>query len=227
MQNHSPAQDRDPTNDQFAAYRLAFDYFNEALFGGSLPRCLLNFSRRARSAGFFAPRRWRRGDDHAHEISLNPDVLDKPLIEAMDTLVHEMVHHWQCEFGKPSRQGYHNREWADKMEAIGLMPSSTGRPGGKRTGQKMSDYVLAGGPFDLAFRAMPREYQLPWLSGAPDAKKKPPDKIKYSCDTCGIAVWGRPDLHISCDDCDQAMVEAKREDAGRTSTRRAPIPCAV
>lgn len=33
------------------------------------------------------------------------------------------------------------------MESIGLMPSSTGLPGGKKTGQKMGDYAIQGGEF--------------------------------------------------------------------------------
>jgi hypothetical protein len=153
---------------------------------------------------------WHRGDERTHEISLNPDVLDRPLAESMGTLVHEMVHLWQHTFGEPSRRGYHDREWADKMEAIGLMPSSTGRPGGKRTGDHMTHYVIEGGPFTVAFAAMPPEYRLPWLSGAPaDGAKKPPraDKVKYACGGCGVAVWGKSGLHIACLDCGRPMDE--------------------
>lgn len=62
-------------------------------------------------------------------------------------MVHEMVHLWQFQYGNPSQKAYHNKEWADKMESIGLMPSNTGRVGGKRTGQKMDDYPIKGGLF--------------------------------------------------------------------------------
>ena len=33
------------------------------------------------------------------------------------------------------------------MDAVGLTPSNTGQPGGKRTGQHMADYPTPGGPF--------------------------------------------------------------------------------
>ena len=69
------------------------------------------------------------------------------ITEAMQTLVHEMCHLWQAHFGKPSRGRYHNAEWATKMDAVGLTPSNTGQPGGKRTGQHMADYPTPGGPF--------------------------------------------------------------------------------
>jgi predicted SprT family Zn-dependent metalloprotease len=206
QKSRSGRQDPDPTGDQFGAYGQVFDYFNRILFDGHLPRIILNFSRRAKSMGFFAAERWRQGAEHTHEISLNPDVLDRPLLESMQTLVHEMVHLWQHEFGRPSRRGYHNSEWAGQMEVIGLMPSTTGKPGGGRTGQKMSDYVIEGGPFDNAFRAMPPEYQLPWSSGGPVRKPNRNDKVKYVCRSCGrIALWGKAGQDVACRHCGERL----------------------
>jgi hypothetical protein len=203
------ATSTDPTRDQWEAYTKAFDWFNAALFGDQLPHCILNHSRHARSMGFFAPLRWECEDGRTHEISLNPDVLKRPAEDTMGTLVHEMVHLWQQEFGKPSRRGYHNREWADRMESVGLMPSDTGQPGGKRTGQRVSHYIIADGPFDIAFRAMPREYLLPWLSGAPvkasGPDRKDKNKIKYTCPGCAANVWGKPELSIICGACGEAF----------------------
>jgi hypothetical protein len=69
------------------------------------------------------------------------------MVEVLQTLVHEMVHVWQFHHGKPGRGRYHNAEWADKMESIGLMPSSTGLPGGRRVGDHMADYPMPGGRF--------------------------------------------------------------------------------
>jgi hypothetical protein len=62
--------------------------------------------------------------------------------------VHEMVHHWQAHRGDPRRGRYHNHEWADRMEARGLMPSHTGEPGGRRVGQRVTHYIIAGGRFE-------------------------------------------------------------------------------
>ena len=70
-------------------------------------------------------------DRRTAEIALNPDTFeDRTDMEILNTLAHEMCHLWQHYFGKPSRGGYHNREWATMMEKIGLMPSSTSEPGG-------------------------------------------------------------------------------------------------
>ena len=86
----------------------------------------------------------------------------------MQTLVHEMVHLWQAHFGKPGRGRYHNGQWADKMEAIGLMPSSTGKPGGQRTGDCMADYAIEGGRFLQACAALvTADFRISWYDRFP------------------------------------------------------------
>ena len=194
-----------PTQSQFTAYSLAYDHFNEALFGGTLPRCLLNFSRKdKRVRGFFSPNRWERGEDESHEISLNPDLLNRSLRDVMSTLVHEMCHLWQREYGTPSRNGYHNREFAEKMEDVGLVTSDTGEQDGKRVGQRMTHYIAEGGPFDVAYGKMPASCKLPWISGNKVAAKKATkveSKVKHTCPVCGQNAWGKPGLLVLCAAC--------------------------
>jgi predicted SprT family Zn-dependent metalloprotease len=144
-------------------------------------------------------------------------------IDICQTLVHEMVHLWQFEFGKPSRAGYHNKEWAKKMQEVGLMPSNTGKEGGKKTGQNMSDYPIEGGVFVKAFKKMPDKIILPFKSAekiagisfvggteqgseGDDADKPKPtkpkkNKTKYTC-SCGTNIWGKPELNVICGDCE-------------------------
>lgn len=155
-----------PTMQMYTFVQDAYDFFNDRLFAGQLPPCLLTLQRDNNAMGYFSNNRWQRGKDKGtvHEIALNPAffITHRPL-ELMQTLVHEMVHLWQHEFGKPSHRSYHNREWADKMESIGLMPSSTGEPGGKRTGQHMSDYPIPNGAFYLQCVVFARMgYKLPF-----------------------------------------------------------------
>jgi hypothetical protein len=217
----------DPTNAQFAAYRAMWLYFNTALFNGALPPVILNFSRHANSLGFFAPLRWERGKQTTHEISLNPSYLKRRSArDVASTLVHEMAHAWQFTEGKPGRRGYHNEEWAQKMDELGLPPSSTGAPGGARVGYRMTHYILQGGAFDRAFDAMPREYLLPWTcwefegSGKGKTKKPRASKLKYTCPGCAANAWGKPGLSLRCGECEEAMV-CEDDDAGESVARRA------
>ena len=219
-----------PTEEQFTALNGAYKYFNRVLFKNQLAGCILNFSRKKNTHGFLAPERWRRVEDegnYIHEISLTPTTFYREPKLVFSTLVHEMVHLWQWEFGSPSRNGYHNKEWANKMEAIGLIPSATGKPEGKKTGQQMTHYIGEGGRYEKAFNRMPKKHLLPFTSLEGDimkalieggaatvnsispkkSKLRPPSrkKTKYTCSNCKSNVWGKPNLNIQCLDCGVAF----------------------
>jgi predicted SprT family Zn-dependent metalloprotease len=219
-----------PTSEQFTAFQKQFDHFNRALFGGRLPAVLLNFSRKANTYGFFAPERWKNADGTStHEISLNPAYLAERAPEATSsTIVHEMAHLWQHEHGTPSRRGYHNEQWAVKMRELGLMPSSTGKPGGEWVGYAVSHYIIDGGRFERAFRDMPKEFLFPWQSWEPTtragkAKKAERNRIKYTCPTCAQNVWGKPGLHLVCGD-DEAEYQPQEPGPGLpTKVERGPV----
>lgn len=194
-----------PTPEQFVAYQAVFDHFNRALFDGKLPPVILNFSRKNRTYGFFAPDRWVGASTKTHEISLNPAHLrTREEKEVASTLVHEMVHLWQHVYGSPSRTGYHNREWATKMEAVGLVPSSTGQPGGKKTGQNMTHYIEPGGVYEKAFAELPSECWLPWAA-VPELRDRKggggSGKVAYVCPAGHGKAWGKPGLSIVCGEC--------------------------
>ncbi len=159
-----------PTEEAYAELQQAYDFYNAALFDGALPACLITFQRQKKTMGFFSSKRFgRRDGSMSDEIAMNPEYFAVvPMIDVLQTLAHEMTHQWQAHFGKPSRACYHNAEWADKMEGIGLMPSSTGRPGGKRVGQLMSDYVIAEGEFARATAALlDTGFLISWLDRYP------------------------------------------------------------
>jgi predicted SprT family Zn-dependent metalloprotease len=159
-----------PTAQTYAELEQAFDHFNARLFGGQLPRCLLTLQREKQTCGYFSAQRFGdQSGNRVDEIALNPAYFAvEPLQEIMQTIVHEMVHLWQWHFGTPGRGRYHNDEWANKMESIGLMPSSTGEPGGRRTGDRVSDYAITGGPFDRACQALLGDaYKISWYDRFP------------------------------------------------------------
>lgn len=196
------------------------------VFSSILAGCILNFSRKRNTHGFLAPERWRRVGEQEysiHEISLTPTTLYREPIDVFSTLVHEQCHLWQWDFGKPSRSGYHNREWADRMIEVGLMPTDTGKEGGKQTGQRMTHLIIKGGKYEQAFKKMPKKFVLPFTSLDGDLMKalvtgEPPSgsggnsktgnpkvrvscsKTKYSC-PCNINVWGKPNLQLICGSC--------------------------
>lgn len=199
-----------PTEAQYGAFARIFGFFNGRLFTGELPQVMLTFSRKASVRGFFASDRWLDADANVlGEIALNPvHMRERSPKETLSTIVHEMVHHWQHVFGAPSRRGYHNAEWANRMEEIGLMPSDTGQPGGRRVGQRVTHYIIDGGLFDRAFQGLPADWLLPFTSAPiPKKEKSKIDRSKtaFVCPGCGAKAWGKPDLSIACVDCDVTM----------------------
>jgi predicted SprT family Zn-dependent metalloprotease len=145
-----------PTHQAYAELQRAYDHFNDELFDGLLPPCLITLQREKSTFGYFSANRFGNLlGAKTDEIAMNPAYFAAvPLLEIMQTLVHEMCHLWQHHLGKPGRARYHNDEWANKMESIGLMPSSTGQPGGRRTGDRMADYAIEGGRFLIAASAL-------------------------------------------------------------------------
>jgi predicted SprT family Zn-dependent metalloprotease len=125
----------------------AMEYFNEHLFEKQLPDCILTLNRKAKTYGYHHHDKFksRDGEERRTEISLNPDgFTGRSVEEVLSTLAHEMVHAQQYVLGEPPRKGYHDKNFASLMFAIGLQTSSTGEFGGKPTGQKMTHYILDG-----------------------------------------------------------------------------------
>ncbi|MHB8630137.1 MAG: SprT-like domain-containing protein [Aggregatilineales bacterium] len=123
------------THDTYTVLDKAFQYFNKSLFGDQLTAIAITLQRKSSAKGYFQADVFEnREGEKANEIALNPDIfLDRTDEEILSTLVHEMCHHWQALYGEPSRNGYHNSEFACKMAEVGLICSSTGATGGKKT----------------------------------------------------------------------------------------------
>jgi hypothetical protein len=194
-----------PTQEQCAAYQQVFDHFNCRLFEKSLPKCMLSFSRRRHSPHtLFTAGQWRKGaSSETPEISLNiKQMSQSEPIEVMATLVRQMVHLWQEMYGQPSSgKWYFNQEWADKMVEIGLIPSSTGLPGGKQIGQGIKHYIEPNGRFEQAVRILPPSCFWPFLPAAL-ADQEPnryTEKTTYQCIGCGAKLWGKGGMGMVCE----------------------------
>ncbi len=203
-----PARSDPITPAQYRAFQEAYDYLNGKLFGGTLPDVLVTLQRHARSRGYFAAERFagRNDESRAHELALNPDAFaGRTDREVISTLLHEMVHLWQQEYGTPPRRAYHDKEWAAKMKAVGLQPSATGEPGGKEIGQNMTHYIIRGGRFDKAFDELAAKgFALRWQSIPFDKAgraKARASKTKFTCAVCQQNAWAKPDAVLICGVC--------------------------
>lgn len=262
-----------PALEAYKELQEAYDFFNERLFDSELPEILITLQRGKNTFGYFAPKRFA-GKSELSEIAMNPSYFgSRSLADTLSTVVHEMAHAWRfyC-VEKQCRGGYHDKVWANKMEAVGLMPSSTGREGGRKTGQQVSHYIMQDGPFQKAvFELLKSGYEISWydsygshdyvnsrvdsttLSGwlteaegddelierltstvcktNPLSKVDAPDRVetgyaaqaaqamlrptakgksnrcKYTCPSCGVNAWAKPETRLNCGDCNAALEE--------------------
>ncbi len=197
----------------YTSLDAAYDHFNRELFAGQLPPCLITMQRHKGAYGYFSGNRFgslNDPDEVTDEIALNPaHFATRTPTKILSTLAHEMVHLHQHHFGKPSRNGSHNKQWAAKMRDIGLIPTSTGQPGGKETGQKVTHLIDEAGRFAkacAAFLATSPAILYHDRAGEGEArKKKAASTTKYTCLTCGTNAWAKPDTNHICGDCAEPM----------------------
>lgn len=207
-----------PTVETYAALQHAFEFYNDRLFGGSLPRCLITLQRTRGAFGYFAGNRFAEIDNPQNltcEIALNPAVIARYTTEDnLSTLVHELCHHNQFHFSKKlSRRfkcrSYHDLEWVDGMQRVGLIPSDTGKPGGKKTGTRVSHYIEEGGPFQIVTRELlATGFTLKWadaqfqaiVPGGEDSGSQKTDqsKRKFNCPSCGQNAWANHTARLVC-----------------------------
>lgn len=80
-------------------------------------------------------------------------------------------------------------------------------------GQKMSDYIIAGGLFEKkANELIQKGFRVNWESVLQTASRRQPstgeknkNKIKYTC-SCKTNVWGKPGLKLICGECNGDFV---------------------
>jgi hypothetical protein len=205
-----------PTDAVYGPLQAAFNFFNRALFADRLPECLITLRALGRTKGYFSPGRYTSADGtkSVDEIAMNSTYFRvcTPK-ETASTLVHEMVHARQHHFGTPPRKSYHDREWAAMMREIGLMPSSTGAPGGKETGYTVSHYIIEGGRFDTAFAEFERTGQtIGWGDTAARGKAvAEPKRTKLVCPACRKINVSTPNGYVAliearCLPCNRIMI---------------------
>ena len=224
-----------PSLQACAELQFALNYFNQAFWNGQVPDPILMYTSKPNCFGYFAPDKFERSDGKVvSAIALNSAYLAvRSDRVSLSTLEHEAVHAWRHYLGPLNRKGsrgtagYHDSVWADEMERIGLIPSSTAAPGGKRTGYRVSHYILPGGMFDqVCSELLATGFRISWADrivrpnsgdfcfGASEAggesvgpnaalKAKKRDRIRFTCPvkSCGLNAWAKPSAKLICGNC--------------------------
>ena len=234
IESLAPSATPDPTRETYLGWAYAGDFYNVELFGGELPPFLITYQRSRKSYGYFAGDQFvdlnlvpdfarllsslKSATAGIDEIAINSTHLhERPVEQTLATLVHEMAHLKRYRLIKPRpTPGYHDKKWARIMLEVGLMPSVTGEPGEKTTGQKVSHYIIPGGRFEIATHELLRRgFTIRYLEFEQEnnnltlrRERSKASKSRFSCVNCQPAqnAWAKPGAHLICGDCNTPML---------------------
>lgn len=162
---------------------------------------------------------WQRKDGGAYELNIAAEVLNYPIEETLDTMLHEMVHLYCRENGikEVSRGGkYHNKRFKAEAERRGLVCVPCGQYGWNTTpSDNLVEYALSKGWNEIKIgRGSLTPIIRTGASGTAQTGaettgggKRPSSTRKLQCPKCGCSVRATKAVRIMCMDCMEQMIE--------------------
>lgn len=193
-------------------YRL-FKLLNKHFYGGNLetPVIVVQSKGKHKNAlGWCTTQKiWRDKSDETdkkyfYEITIVAEFLHLPIIEIIDTLMHEMVHLSNLQNGKRdcSRGNtYHNTVFRDTATAHGLTVKHHNKYGWSDTAlSEDTEKLITSISIDEdAFRLVRADTDQTRTGGSRQSSRK------YICPDCGIIVRATKEVNIQCADCEILM----------------------
>lgn len=198
---------------------------NEDFWQGQLPPVIVTCQSSPGSFGHSTMSRvWRRKEDDLFELNIACEVMNFPIEEILDTVIHEQIHIY-CRvnsISEVSRHGsYHNKKFKDLAEVHGLICVYTGSAYGWNTtakdNEKLLEYALEKGYTELQIsRKSSRPLRIAVggtaLQGGlrPQGEKRPSSTRKLICPGgCGQTVRATKKVNIICGCCMVTMIEVE------------------
>ena len=177
-------------------------YFNKALFPKKLKDCHFITKLQTGVMGSFIPESWTNSKNELiHQIILNPYIFKQEPRVLHSAIIHNMLHVYQYDFPERPRLGYHDKVFAQIAEDRGFPTSSTGEPGGKKTGQKMLHYFSPGGLAIKASDDRVKNLIKYWPLDLDSIFNSRKNKADYLCSNCNLKLYGQPNHKVICGDC--------------------------
>lgn len=198
-----------------------YNSLNADFFSGELPVPIVTVQSKPGTMGHCSVAKvWRRKEDKTHELNIAAEVLNYPIEETLDTMLHEMVHLYcrQHDIREVSRGGsYHNKKFKEIAEAHGLTCYQTGKYGWNTTpGDNLVEYALNKGWSEILLgrNAFPPAMRTgatgtAQTGAATPGGKRPSSTRKVVCPACGQSVRATKKVNIICGVCMAQMVEAE------------------
>ena len=196
-----------------------YNSLNYDFFEGALPTPIITVQSKPGTMGHCSVAKvWQRPSDKTYELNVAAEVLNYPIEETLDTMIHEMVHLYCRENGikEVSRGGrYHNGKFKEEAERRGLECFQCGSAGwNTRPSDRLVEYALTKGWNEIRIgrNTLPPAMRT-GASGtaqpgavAPGGKR-PSSTRKLICPRCGQSVRATKKANILCGDCMERMTE--------------------
>ena len=199
-----------------------YNNLNADFFAGELPVPIITVQSKPGTYGHCTTAKvWQRKDGGAYELNIAAEVLNYPIEETLDTMLHEMVHLYCRESGikEVSRGGkYHNGKFKAVAEAHGLTCTPCGQYGWNTTpGENLVEYALSKNWNEIKIgSSLPPIIRTGAAAGTTQAgastlpgSKRPSSTRKLVCPQCGQSVRATKKVNILCGDCMMQMVETE------------------
>ena len=198
-----------------------YNTINTDLFGGTLPVPIITVQSKPGTYGHCSVAKvWKRPDGNTYELNIAAEVLDYPIEETLDTMIHEMVHLYCREQGiqEVSRGGkYHNGRFKAEAERRGLTCYKTEIYGwNTRAGDNLIEYAMEKGwseirigreEFPMIHTGATGTGHSGATGGTTGGQKRPSSTRKLICPKCGTSVRATKKVNILCGDCMEKMNE--------------------
>lgn len=201
-----------------------YNTLNADFFEGALPVPIITVQSKPGTYGHCSVSKvWQRKDGNTYELNIAAEVLNYPIEDTLDTMIHEMVHLYCRENGikETSRGGkYHNGRFKAEAEKRGLECYQCGSYGwNTRPTDRLIEYALEKGWNEIKIG---RNNLLPGIrtggtgtsqsgtennGGTGGGEKRPSSTRKLVCPKCGQSVRATKTVNILCGDCMEKMVE--------------------
>lgn len=197
-----------------------YSHLNADFFDGALPVPIITVQSKPGTYGHCSVAKvWKRKDGETYELNIAAEVLNYPIEETLDTMIHEMVHLYCRENGikEVSRGGkYHNGRFKAEAEKRGLECFQTGQYGwNTRPSDALVEYALSKDWNEIRIgRSSPPPFIRTSGTGTAHTGaqtegggKRPSSTRKLQCPCCKNSVRATKTVRIMCMDCQEQMME--------------------
>lgn len=184
-----------------------FDAVNERFYGGDLPTPIITIQSQGRKKGVLGWcttwEAWQiikaTGETEGRfEINLTAEYMNRPVMEILGTLIHEIAHYANAHYGIKDVTGnqYHNKRFKEQAEYLMLEVKQDTKRGWSITNvtPELVEWLKSLNPNESVFT---------YFRGELPQRQKAPTKMKLWTCGCGTKIRAAVEIDVICRRCGQ------------------------